>query len=585
MFYRLNAYNKNTTVSTLSKKVIALFLLAVLNVSGLAYANDKTPSKNTDQSENALLIAQEKQKEQLTSQTLSTLLNFVELQDQLKNELEGLQQSAVNALSDTELKDLKAQIASIEEKIKDTALNLENIAADTDLALLRATEKEEFNLQKELMALLEPALTEMKNATSDVRLKAELREKIDFFKQREPIAREALRNISQLNRANDNPKIKQELIKMNRNWSKQLVFIQSELQAKELQLEKIVSQENSLENQSESIFKNFFQRRGWTLIQAFLSIIAVLIISRIVQKLITMSVKGYRAEHRGVQLRVIDLLHRLITLLLAILAPMVIFYLEEDWVLFSLGVLLLIALAWTLRHAIPRYWTQFEIFLNVGPVREGERLELNGLPWRVKHINMYSILENPVAELTQRVDINDLVNLRSRPVAQDEPWFPCKKGDWVILKDGVRGKIIGLSMELVQIIQRGGTSITYQMSDFLSQSPKNLSKSFRIKETVGISYQHQKESTTSVLQVLETEIRKRAIEEGYEDSIQSIRVEFETAAASSLNLVVIADFKGDVADIYNRLRRSIQRWSVDICTENGWSIPFPQLQIHRDIND
>ncbi len=81
---------------------------------------------------------------------------------------------------------------------------------------------------------------------------------------------------------------------------------------------------------------------------------------------------------------------------------------------------------------------------------------------------------------------------------------------------------------------------------------------------------------------LQAGINKRAIDEGYEDSVQSIKVEFEAAAESSLNLVVIADFKGDVADIYNRLRRSIQRWSVDICTENDWNIPYPQLELHAE---
>lgn len=543
---------------------------------------DKEDSTNQT-SESAVEAAQERQRQQLATQTLTTLLNFVEIQDQLRDDLERFRRNTKRpSLTETEIEDLKVQIATTEEKLKETALNIENIAADTDLALLRNTEEEEFNLQKELFSLLEPAMKEVKNATSDVRLKTDLRERIDFFMAREPIAREALKNISQLNRSNKNPKIKQELIKMNRNWSKQLVFIQSELQAKQLQLEKIISQENSAEKQSESIFKDFFQRRGWTLIQALLSIIAVLILSRIVLKILMATVKGYRAEHRGVQLRVIDLLHRVFTAMLVLIAPMVVFYLEEDWVLFSLGVLLFIALAWSLRHTIPRYWTQLELFLNIGPVREGERLELNGIPWRVKHINMYSILENPVAELMQRVDINDLVNLRSRPIGSDEPWFPCKKGDWVILNDGVRGKIIGISMELISIIQRGGVLSTYQMSDFLSQSPKNLSKSFRIKETIGIAYQHQKESTTSIVEILEAGINQRAIDEGYQESIQSIRVEFEAAAESSLNLVVIADFKGDVADVYNRLRRSIQRWSVEICTENDWNIPYPQLQLHAD---
>ncbi len=562
-----------------SKVLIGILLVFTFSISSLA-DNEENSADKAD--ENPIAVAKAKQKAQLTTQTLTTLLNFVELEAQLRNDLDDLSNSVKNSLSDTELNDLKAQIAKTEEKLKETSLNIENIAANTDLALLRNNKEEPFNLQKELLSLLEPAMKEMKSATSDVRLKAELRERIEFFKAREPIAREALKNISELNRANSNPKIKQALIKMNRNWSKQLVFIQSELQAKELQLEKILSQENSLESQSESIFKNFFQRRGWTLIQALLAVIGVIIISRIILKIITSTVKGYRAEHRGVQLRVIDLLHRVITFLFAIIAPMVVFYIEEDWVLFSLGVLLFFSLAWTLRHAIPRYWTQLEIFLNVGPVREGERLELDGIPWRVKHINMYSILENPTAGFTQRIDINDLVSLRSRPVESDEPWFPCKKGDWVILKDGVRGKIIGLSMELVQIIQRGGALSTYQMSDFLAQSPKNLSKSFRIKETIGIGYQHQKESTVEIVQILEAGINQRAIDEGYKDSVQSIKVEFEAAADSSLNLVVIADFKGDVADIYNRLRRSIQRWSVDICTENDWSIPYPQLELHAE---
>jgi hypothetical protein len=121
------------------------------------------------------------------------------------------------------------------------------------------------------------------------------------------------------------------------------------------------------------------------------------------------------------------------------------------------------------------------------------------------------------------------------------------------------------------------------MSEFLALSPKNLSKSFRIKETIGISYIHQKESTTSIVEILEQTIKKRAIDEGYEDIVQSIRVEFQHANDSSLDLVVIADFKGSSADIYNRLRRAIQRWSVDACTTNNWEIPFPQLTLHSEV--
>ena len=519
-------------------------------------------------------------KAQLTNETLSTLLTYVELQDQFQREIKSLRKQLKRATSESEKNDYKAQLEKAEESLKGTTKNLENIAADTDLSLLRINKTEPFNLQKELFSLLEPALKEMKHATSEVRLKAQLRDKVSYYEEREPIAKEALQNIAALNKVNKNKKIKQALIKMNKTWSKQLVFIQSELQAKRLQLTKLESQEKSFANQSESFFKDFFQRRGWTLIQAFLAIISVLILSRLTHLLISRSIKGYRAEHRGVQLRVIDLLHRFFTFLLVIISPMIIFYLEEDWVLFSLGILFLIGLIWALRQAIPRYWAQLELFLNVGPVREGERLMLNGIPWRVKSINMYSLLENPVAGLVQRIDINELVDLRSRPADTNEPWFPCKKGDWIHLKDGIRGKVTGISLEFIQMIQRGGAVTTYQMSDFLSLSPKNLSKSFRIKETIGIGYSHQKESTTSIIETLQETIMLRAIDEGYKDDIQNIRVEFQAANDSSLDLVIIADFKGSVADIYTRLRRAIQRWSVDACTANNWEIPYPQRTVH-----
>jgi len=557
--------------------LIFLCLVAFSSVTTRLSAEDTT------QNNDPIHTAQERLKAKLTTETLSTLITYVELQGRLRKEIKSLKNELKFTQSETEKADTKVALGKAEIKLKDTSKNLEDIAANTDLELLRDTKELPFNIQRELFSLLEPALKEMKHATSDVRLKSQIREKILFYEQRLPILKEALRNISVLNHANKNPRIKAELIKMNKAWAKQRVFIESELQAKKLQLSKLEEKDKSLSENTGSFFKDFFQRRGWTLIQAFFAIVGVLILSRLTRFILLRYLKGYAAEHRGVQFRIIDIAIRFMTFLSAIIAPMIIFYIEEDWVLFSLGILLLIGMAWTLRQAIPRYWGQLELFLNVGPVREGERLMLDGIPWRVKHINMYSILENPIAELSQRVDIDDLVDMRSRPVTDSEPWFPCKRGDWVALKDGVRGKVIGISIELIQLIQRGGAVYTYKMSEFLALSPKNLSKSFRIKETIGISYNHQKESTTKIVEILEQTIKKRAIDEGYEDIIQSIRVEFQQANDSSLDLVVIADFKGSAADIYNRLRRSIQRWSVDTCTENKWEIPFPQLTLHSQV--
>jgi hypothetical protein len=208
---------------------------------------------------------------------------------------------------------------------------------------------------------------------------------------------------------------------------------------------------------------------------------------------------------------------------------------------------------------------------------------LDGLPWQVKQINVYCTLVNPTADLTQRVPINDLVDLKSRPARSEEPWFPCRKDDWVILSDGVRCKVIGISPEMVQLVERGGAQLTYQTGDFLAKSPRNLAKNFRIKEIIGISYKLQRESTSSIPELLHGYIQQRIEQEGYAEQLLNLRIEFAQANNSSLDLAVIADFKGELGDLYNRLRRAIQRWCVDACSQYDWEIPFPQLTLHGSI--
>ena len=406
-------------------------------------------------------------------------------------------------------------------------------------------------------------------------------DKLDYFGERIPIAQGAIDNLDTLLVNADNETVRQSLMQMQGEWQNQLTFMTSQLQSAEFQLAKLESTEVSLTEASQSYFKTFVRNRGLYLGQAILAVLGVLLLGRLVYRALERFMPGYRAELRSFRTRLFDLLFRIGIMMAAILGPMVVFYLAEDWMLFSIGLLLLLGIALTLRTAVPRFWHQIQLFLNIGTVREGERIEVDGLPWRVKQINFFTLLENPTADLELRIKIDDLVDLRSRPFNPAEPWFPCQKGDWVLLPDQRRGKVVGISPELVQMIERGGAHRTFHTQEFLSQSPINLSTNFRIKETLGISYDHLQIATTDVLAQLESYLTQRIEAEGYAETLLNLRIEFENAAASSLDVVVIADFSGQVADIYNRLRRAIQRWNVDACAEFGWTIPFPQLSIHK----
>lgn len=512
--------------------------------------------------------------------TLETLDSFVSLRNAILQDITAVNQQIGASQSDAEKQDLKTRLDELQSDLRAITQNFENTVAGIDITSLRATTAEEFNFQREILALLKPALEEMKEMTSTVRRKSDLKEEISYHKERIPVVEQAIANTDRLMAQSADESITQALTVTRDKWQRKQAFMQSELEDAQLQLQELIDAEVSLTEASQSYLKSFFQQRGLYLTVAMLVVLAVLLLSRLSHKALLRFAPGFRKLHRSFRVRLAELVHRVVTVFLVIIGPTIVFYVVEDWVLFSLSILLLLAIAWTLRQALPRYVHQIQIFLNIGAVREGERLDLDGLPWRIQQINVFCTLVNPVAELTQRVPIADLADLKSRPSRQDEPWFPCKKGDWVILSDLVRAKVTGISPELVQLVERGGAQLTYQTSDFLSKSPRNLATNFRIKETLGISYKHQKECTTSIPETLHAYIQQRAEREGYGDKLLNLRVEFAMANSSSLDLAVIADFSGELGDLHNRLRRAIQRWSVDACSEYGWEIPFPQMTLH-----
>jgi len=312
------------------------------------------------------------------------------------------------------------------------------------------------------------------------------------------------------------------------------------------------------------------------------SVLVLFLLFRLIHRSMVKYLPAYQKPHRSLSIRLTDLIYRIFTILILFLTPLVVFYLREDWVLFSIVLLVLIGAAWGIRKVAPFYWKQAILLLNIGSVREGERLFYEGLPWKVERINFFTDLVNPTAKLSHRIPLEKMVGKISRPVRRsNEQWFPCKQGDWVILDDGTRGEVISITHEFIELQKRGGATKTYLMQDFLAQAPLNLSVSFRIKEIFGISYALQQQSTNIIIGKLKSYIHEKLEKEGHAPFLIDMKVEFNEAADSSLNLVVIADFKGELAPLLNRLRRAIQRWCVDAASANEWEIPFPQLTLHR----
>ncbi len=129
---------------------------------------------------------------------------------------------------------------------------------------------QEFSFQRELLALMKPAIDEMKEMTAHVRQKSDLKEQITHYEERLPVIEQALANAQQLLDKSKDPSITQTLKKTVANWQRQQSFMRGELQAAQLQLEKLVATEVSLSEASHSYLKSFFQKRGLYLAMAIL---------------------------------------------------------------------------------------------------------------------------------------------------------------------------------------------------------------------------------------------------------------------------------------------------------------------------
>ena len=287
-----------------------------------------------------------------------------------------------------------------------------------------------------------------------------------------------------------------------------------------------------------------------------------------------------RKRKRGFAARLVTILMRMMTIVVAIAATLITAYARDEFVIFTIGILFLVGVGWVLTKQAPQYLEEIRMLLNVGSVREGERILVEGLPYRVESLRFYTKLRNPA--LTGgilRMPIGQLIGQRSRLGGADEPWFPCEQGDIVVLDDAV-GCIELQTPEVVVFVKRNDAPQTIPTTDFLAMKPRNLSHGFEIAVTFGIDYSHQEFALERVPEAFHAAVATAVEADADGSAMRSIRVELKEAGASSLDFLVLVGLEGKAAARYKAISRRINQALVGACTEHGFGIPFPQLQVH-----
>ncbi len=554
--------------------LLLLVLLPCLPTPLLAQA----PTPGAAETAREARLENTRQQLQELQQSLSTNRARMEL---LRQEL----QQAAAADDDEQRELIEAQLEQLDAQRRSLRATFENIAlGGVDLGIFSdLPDQEDFNWQDELLSIMRPLFSEMRQLTERPRAIERLRRDRALLTQQINVVNVALNNLEAIPTADLDETALNRLRDLEHQWRERQTDLMRQQGIIQLQLDNLLERDETVYDQANRAVREFFVGRGLTLLLAVAALgLTVLILHGGLNALLR-----YRERksipRRGFKTRVLLLTYRLFATLLAILVFMMVLYAAGDLVLFALALVVLIALLLSFRTYLPRYMAEAKLFLNAGQVREQERLIYNGVPWQVSTIGLYTRLVNPELDNgVLRLPMSEVAGLISRPGPNDEPWFPCRPDEYVLLSDETFGLVERQTPELVQLKVKGN-SVFYPTAEFLAAKPRNLSRnSFLVIVTFGIDYQHQRIALDEVPDIFNQAVRQALAASPAAEELEDVLVEFSEAADSSLDYLIIATLNGAAAQYYFKLGRIVRAACVAVCNEHDWVIPFNQLTVHHE---
>ena len=514
---------------------------------------------------------------------LDTLRALVDSMNALRSQLDAQNQLARNGTNDTIKDAAKKEAAALQTRLTQAERDFDAIATGIDE---RDTERTDdltkFDVVEEMTEMLRPLLREVKAATEQPRLIEQLRADLTTQTRRLAEIQGAVASVqatqAALAKGKDNAAdtaLKKTLQTTLDKWRSNEKEAKAAAEVVKHRLDDVLSKRRSIWEIVSQATQGFFLTRGRNIVFAVLALLMTLFIWRWGYQW----VERFSPWHKKVDGRipfagrVIDVLYRTLSALLATAAALTVFYSTGDWLLLGLCLIALVGLVLGARTAIPKYYRHARLLLNFGEVREGERIVYHGLPWLVKSLNMFSELHNPLLRNGRlRVPLDQLAATTSRPLDREETWFPSKEGDWVLLHDGTQAKVVSQTPEFVQLVLLGGTHKSYPTPNFLAQNPQNLAGGFRLTSILRLDHVHRDEAPTGIPSRLTEAITSGVKAELPAEHLRNLATEFRAVTPAALELEIVADFAGDAASRYDQLKRMLQKHALEACNKHQWKL-------------
>ena len=494
---------------------------------------------------------------------------------------------AVNAAAERVGKDvdeaaeLREQAAAIGARIDELKARFDGIATGVEPDKDAAEEDgAEADWRDDVAMIAEPVLDALKDLTERPRQLNEIAATVGRLERDIDRADRALEGLAPTVSAVRSARVGESLERATRRWTKRREEAVVALEAARARAAALRG-ERSLGTGAVTWLKEFATGRGLTLALAVVAALAVRRLMRLLPPLVRRCLPGRLEPSSRTRYRLVEYSVGALTGLGMLLAVFAVFYHRGDVLLIGVLVLLSIGLALGTRQLLPRFVSEARLLLNMGPVREGERVWYRGLPFRVESVNVFSILRNPELHGVLRVPLAELDTLTSRPPGH-ESWFPSSRGDFVLYED-VATEIVEQSIERIELRAGGGQPFSVPTVEFLAARLQNLSRgeTYGVAASFGLDYAQRSVAAGDAAERLGEGVRAALARAGMGDRVRDVLVEFSAAAASSLDFLIYVTMDASTAASFGRVRRLIQRGCLETCEREGWSIPFAQLTVHR----
>lgn len=449
--------------------------------------------------------------------------------------------------------------------------------------------QKEKSLGDDIQQILEPALNGIRAISERPREIQKLQEKIKDLKVKIDNTKAARKKLEKARDKKQYKVFKRVIRQSIKRLDNTINEYKIELEDSQFKLIKLENDKGSFVGAFSNIIFDFLKTKGKNLglaLSAFIFLFWLFgsIKNKVIGFFVNRIVQLGRPQDKSLWfIRPIKVIYSVLGFILALAVAIMILYVLNDWVLVTFIIFILGAVVWSSKHYFPIFFEQSKIVLNLGTIRENEVVIYNNIPWKLKSLGYYCRLENPsLTGGSLRISSKELMNYHSRPVVDNEPWFPCRTGDWVVLTDGTYGKVTFQSPEQIVVRLIGGAYKYFKVDAFVSLNPLNLSKGYGIEQIIGVDYQHQK----PLLEELVPRFKKRISEnlrshlgDDYK-YVKEFSVEYQNAGASSLDIRFFLICSGELGAKKLLLERRIQMGFVDVCNEFGYVIPFTQLTLH-----